>query len=95
MATKLVKCDCCNGGKKPFKTHEGNVVPCPSCNDTGKRKTTVPHPSHKMGKWHTEIRCPADTPRFYGVRECKKCGEEEMSHLAGHFLRELLSPCKG
>ena len=93
MATIEVECDCCLGGRRPFRTGEGNIVPCPYCKDTGKRKKNVPHPSHVMGEWSTEIRCPGSTPRFYGVRRCIKCGEEELSHPAGHFLSELLREC--
>jgi len=52
------------------------------------------HSSHKLGKSHSEIRCPGSEPRFYGVRECKHCGAEEMRHPAGEFMDELLSrPC--
>ena len=91
----LVECTCCEGGKKPFKTAEGKVVKCPYCQDTGQRTKTVPHPSHDMGEWRSEIRCPGDEPRFYGVRSCKKCGEEELEHSAGHFLDGLLVECNG
>jgi hypothetical protein len=52
-----------------------------------------PHPSHRMGAWTTEIRCPGSEPRFYGVRKCKRCGYEELSHPAGHFIEELRQPC--
>ena len=55
----------------------------------------MPHESHQMSKWRTEIRCPGDEPRFYGVRECLRCGEEELSHPAGHFLEGLLRECQG
>ena len=67
---------------------------CPYCNDTGKKEIDVPDPTHKMSEWRTEVRCPCDTPRFYGVRECELCGEEEMKHPAGHFFNKLLRPCK-
>lgn len=46
-----------------------------------------------MTGWTTEIRAPAGTPRFYGVRKCKLCGEEEMKHPAGHFMEGLEQPC--
>lgn len=55
------------------------------------------HPTHQMGDWHTDIRAPAGTPRFYSVRECTLCGAEELQHPAGHFygdLDELLIPCE-
>jgi hypothetical protein len=94
VATIEVECDCCQGGRRPFTTGEGKRVPCPYCDDTGKRKKTVPDPTHKMGEWRTEIRCPANTERFYGVRECLNCGLEELSHPAGHFLSGLLKPCR-
>lgn len=93
--TKFEKCKCCKGGTRPFKTGEGNIIPCPYCKDTGKREVKVPHPSHKMSKWRTEILAPAGTPRFYGVRNCKVCGEEEWSHPAGHFLHKLGYSCVG
>jgi hypothetical protein len=52
--------------------------------------------SHKMSKWHTEIRSPAGTPRFYGVRECKNCGFEQIEHPAGRFMdNELKRKCPG
>ena len=52
------------------------------------------HSSHQMSEWHTEIRSPAGTPRFYGVRECTKCGGEESKHPVGHFFEDgLLVPC--
>ena len=52
------------------------------------------HISHKLTKWRTEIRSPAGTPRFYGVRNCSACGGEESSHPAGHFVDEwLYDPC--
>ena len=90
----LVECDCCQGGKRPFKTAEGHRVPCPYCKDIGKREKIVPHFSHQMTEWRSEIRCPCDEPRFYGVRNCENCGEEELQHPAGHFLDELLKECK-
>jgi hypothetical protein len=52
--------------------------------------------SHKMSKWHSEIRSPAGTPRFYGVRECKNCGFEQLEHAAGRFMdNELKRKCLG
>ena len=89
----LVECGCCRGGKRPFKNGEGKKVPCPYCDDTGKRAEYVPDPSHIMTEWRTEIRCPGSTPRFYGVRNCKNCGEEELKHPAGHFMEGLIGPC--
>ena len=56
-------------------------------------KNKKPHSSHKMSKWYCDVRAPAGTPRFYSVRECKKCGEEEIKHPAGHFVNELIKPC--
>ncbi len=81
--------------------HEGNRHPCPYCSvlgsnqrGTGNRKKYVPHPSHRMTKWRTEILSPnGGEPRFYGVRECLSCGEEEWEHAAGHFLHSLGQPC--
>lgn len=52
------------------------------------------HPSHNMTEWRTEIRTPAETSRFYGVRSCKACGGEELKHSAGHFVDKwLFDPC--
>ena len=54
------------------------------------------HPTHEMGEWHTDIRSPAGTPRFYGCQECKKCGAEHIYHSAGRFKdSELLYECEG
>jgi hypothetical protein len=47
-----------------------------------------------MTKWETDIRAPAGTPRFYGVRRCRRCGEEEAKHPAGHFLGNLERKCR-
>lgn len=47
--------------------------------------------SHRLTKWRTDIRCPCSTARFYLVRECKKCGAEQMSHPAGRFSDGLLA----
>ena len=91
--TVLVPCNCCKCSGK-IKTYEGNPVNCPYCQGTGKRREQRPHPTHQMTVWRTEIRCPGDEPRFYGVRECTNCGEEEMQHAAGHFLNQLGFPCK-
>lgn len=44
------------------------------------------HESHVMTDWRTEIRCPGSTPRFYGVRNCKKCEGEQLQHPAGKFM---------
>lgn len=88
-----VECDCCKGGKKSFTTAEGLRRPCPYCRDRGTRDKHVPDPSHKMTEWRTEVRCPGSTPRFYGVRNCTECGEEELEHPAGHFMNDLESRC--
>lgn len=56
-------------------------------------KTKKPHPSHRMSKWEVDVRAPAGTPRFYSVRQCVRCGEEEMKHAAGHFVDRLQQPC--
>ncbi len=54
------------------------------------------HPSHKIGKEFTDIRCPASTPRFYGVRQCTVCKAETIGHPAGQFTSEYLTePCCG
>lgn len=54
-----------------------------------------PHPSHEMGEEYTDVRCPGSTPRHYGVRECKKCGYEQIQHPAGHFMDdELRMKCR-
>jgi hypothetical protein len=45
-----VECECCQGGKRPFKTAEGHPVPCPYCKGKGTRDSRVPHPSHTMGE---------------------------------------------
>ncbi len=89
-----VPCGAC-GRTGKILTGEGNPVECPYCRGDGKRKVKVPHPSHDMTEWRTEARAPAGTLRWYGVRECKACGEEEMDHPAGHFLGCLGYPCKG
>ena len=53
------------------------------------------HVSHLMGKFYTDVRAPAGTPRFYGVRECKGCGAEEIEHAAGQFTDDDLGkPCR-
>lgn len=53
------------------------------------------HASHRMGRWFTDVRAPAGTPRFYGVRRCKGCGAEEIEHAAGQFTDEDLGkPCQ-
>jgi len=58
------------------------------------KKLIKPHPSHRMGKWYTDVRCPASTSRFYTIRECKKCGYEQFIHNAGRFSdKELTRGC--
>lgn len=53
-----------------------------------------PHKSHNMTKPYAEILAPCGTPRFYVVRECKKCGAGQAEHAAGIFCDpELLKPC--
>lgn len=44
------------------------------------------HESHNMTDWHSEIRSPVGTPRFYSVRECKRCDHEQMESAAGRFI---------
>lgn len=52
------------------------------------------HASHRMSKSFTDVRAPAGTPRFYGVRRCRGCGGEEIVHAAGQFTDEaLVKPC--
>lgn len=52
------------------------------------------HPSHRMGKEFSDVRTPAGTPRFYGVRQCIACKGEEIAHPAGAFTDdELARPC--
>lgn len=52
------------------------------------------HESHRMGKAFTDVRCPASTPRFYGVRQCQNCGSEEIAHAAGQLTDDnLVKPC--
>ena len=48
------------------------------------------HVSHRMGKFFTDVRAPAGTSRFYGVRQCKGCGAEEIGHAAGQFTDDDL-----
>lgn len=48
------------------------------------------HETHRMSKWRAEVRAPAGTPRFYSVRNCRGCGEEEAKHPAGHFVADAL-----
>lgn len=53
------------------------------------------HKTHKMSQWHSDIRCPASTPRFYNCRHCTKCGFEQIYHSAGRFIDSpLLRECK-
>ena len=52
------------------------------------------HSSHRMGKSFTDIRAPAGTPRFYGIRRCRDCEGEEIEHAAGQFTDDdLVRPC--
>ena len=43
-----------------------------------------------MNEWHTEIRAPVGTPRFYAVRQCKICDYEQSEHPAGRFIDHQL-----
>jgi hypothetical protein len=53
------------------------------------------HKSHRMNKWHTEVRAPAGTPRYYNCRQCTKCGGEQKYHAAGRFIDSpLLRECR-
>jgi len=87
------KCKSCKDGT--ILTGEGNSLPCPYCKGTRKRTFEAVHPSHRMTKKRCEIIAPCGTPRFYSVRNCKKCGKEEWEHAAGHFLHGLDYPCEG
>lgn len=94
--SELITCPICKGSAQ-MTTCEGNRIPC-ACvcvgdAGPGKRRVYLPHPSHKMTKERCEIRCPGSEPRFYGVRDCENCGEEELTHPAGHFLGRLGYPC--
>jgi hypothetical protein len=52
------------------------------------------HESHRMGKEFSDVRAPAGTPRFYGVRRCINCEAEEIAHPAGQFTDDdLVRPC--
>lgn len=54
------------------------------------------HKSHKMTKWTSTILAPCGTPRFYSIRECKKCGGEQYYAAAGRFIDpELKEKCNG
>lgn len=94
MPSKIIKCKSCKGSGS-LKSYEHKPFPCPYCKGTGKRTIKVVDPSHRMSKWGSEIITPCGTPRFYAVRHCTKCGEEEWEHAAGHFFHRLLEPCKG
>jgi hypothetical protein len=93
--TELQTCGCCKGGTRVLLTGEGNPFTCPYCKGIGKREVKMPHPSHKMTKWESEILAPCGEPRFYSVRHCEVCKEEEWEHTAGHFLHRLGYPCRG
>lgn len=92
--TELILCGCCKG-KGKLLNYEKFEFTCPYCDGNGKRKVKIPHPSHKMSGWKEEILAPAGTPRFYAVRKCELCEEEEWKHSAGHFLHRLSYPCEG
>lgn len=90
--TVLVPCNCCKE-VGTILTGEGRPVPCSYCKGAKQREQKRPHPSHEMTDFKSEIRCPGSEPRFYSVRECKACGQEEMRHAAGHFMERLGYPC--
>lgn len=48
------------------------------------------HETHDMNDWHTEIRAPVGTPRFYAVRQCNNCEHEQSEHPAGRFMDSQL-----
>ncbi len=53
------------------------------------------HESHDMSQEYAEIRAPAGTPRFYGVRKCRRCKAEVIEHPAGFFMDdELVIKCE-
>ena len=86
----IARCKSCKDGTT--KTYEGNKLPCPYCSGTMRVKRVKPHPSHKMSKWETTILAPSGTERFYRIRHCTKCHEEEWKGN-GHFLHGLGKPC--
>jgi hypothetical protein len=90
-----VACTACKKEPGFIRTYEGNPVRCPYCchHRPGWMLITAAHPSHLMTEERSEVRCPGSEPRFYGVRECRVCGLEELSHPAGHFLNGLEYPC--
>lgn len=98
---KTIPCHCTTSKNKAvfyngkLKTPEGNWINCPYCHGTKEKTIEIPHSSHKMSKWTTEIRCVSSEPRFYRVRSCKVCGLEELNHAAGHFLNGLTNECEG
>lgn len=85
---ELIKCGACKG-----KGTWNSKTTCVYCNGSGKRKEFMPHPTHSMSKWRSEMLAPCGTPRFYSVRNCTNCGKEEWKHSAGHFLHGLGHPC--
>jgi hypothetical protein len=42
--------------------------------------------SHDMNEWHTDVRAPVGTARFYSVRQCRRCGYEQGIHAAGRYI---------
>ena len=86
-------CNACDGGKRQMINGDGKPMVCPYCKGKHVRERDIPDETHVMSEWRTEVRCPGDTPRFYGVRNCVNCGEEELQHPAGHFFGKLLKPC--
>lgn len=92
--TERQKCSCCKGKGSITKNSKGEPIPCAYCDGEGERDIVLPHPSHVLTKWRSEIRSPCGTARFYSVRNCSECGAEESQHPAGHFCG-LAYPCKG
>lgn len=81
------------GSAKHFKAvRRADVEPLKPIN---KRGVPTPHASHRMTKWRCEIRSPTGGEgRFYSVRNCTKCGHEQMTHPAGRFSdTELTKAC--
>ena len=59
-------------------------------------KKSVVHKSHSMTKWKHTIVTIIDTSRFGRFRECKKCGAEQATTVAGDAMHpELKYKCRG
>lgn len=91
--TRRVRCSVCKT-KGFIRNYDGVKVKCFYCQGTKFRNIPAPHPSHEMTEFRTEILAPCGTPRFYKVRHCKKCGQTEAQHAAGHFLERLQFACE-